>query len=318
MPGHVLEAFAQTLPRRPYCTDEKGTGIFRLPAKHAAGMRYVQPNPTAFVNWLAFDIDGSGPDLQWRNVPTPNIIIRNPNNPKAHVLYRLAAPVARTDAARHKPLRYLAAVNEGLRHALGADRGYAGLICKNPLHPSWRVEIGTGLAYDLSHLADFCDLKAAQRRLRASPRREQIGLGRNCTLFDEGRHWAYKWVQDYRSRHSFERWQAVMRDRIEEMNSFAEPLPEAEVKSIARSIAKWTWHFYNGERKGPPLPPEGMTPEVFSLVQSNLGKMGLRARWGDNTDKRAQAIELRAAGMTQKEIAAALGVTSRTIIRWLK
>lgn len=318
MPDLVLENFARTLPRRPYCTDAKEAGIYRLPAEHAASKRYVQPNPSAFVNWLSFDIDGDGPDLQWRNVPAPNLIIRNPDNPRAHVLYRLATPVARTDAARQKPLRYLAAINEGLRHELGGDRSYGGLICKNPLHPSWRVEVGTGNAYDLSHLAEYVDLDGAQSRIKAAPRREQVGLGRNCMLFDEARQWAYKWVSDYRGRHSFERWQAVMRDRVEEMNGFADPLPETELKSIAGSIARWTWKHYTGRQNGPALPPEGMTPEVFALVQSNLGKMGMRARWGDNSDKRAQALDMRAAGMTQKEIAEALEVATRTIIRWLK
>ncbi|MFG7662142.1 replication initiation protein, partial [Klebsiella pneumoniae] len=32
------------------------------------------------------------------------------------------------------PLRYAAAIEAALREKLGADMGYSGLICKNPLH----------------------------------------------------------------------------------------------------------------------------------------------------------------------------------------
>ncbi|WP_223953197.1 replication initiation protein, partial [Aeromonas caviae] len=38
------------------------------------------------------------------------------------------APLARTNAARLKPLRYLAAIEHVLAKKLGADMGYVGLI----------------------------------------------------------------------------------------------------------------------------------------------------------------------------------------------
>jgi transposase-like protein len=41
-------------------------------------------------------------------------------------------------------------------------------------------------------------------------------------------------------------------------------------------------------------------------------------RWGDNEDKQASARLMAASGMTQRAIAAELGVTDRTLRNWLK
>ena len=59
-------------------------------------------------------------------------------------------------------------------------------------------------------------------------------------------------------------------------------------------------------------------PATFSLVQSNLGRLGNLKKWGDNSEKKAQAAELAEQGMRQVAIAAALGVNQGTVCRWLK
>ncbi|MGL5666833.1 MAG: replication initiation protein [Shewanella sp.] len=57
-------------------------------------------------------------------------------------------------------MRYAAAIEAALREKLGADRGYTGLICKKPLHPSWRVTTFQHYLYDLNWLADYLDLSS--------------------------------------------------------------------------------------------------------------------------------------------------------------
>ena len=64
---------------------------------------------------------------------------QNPQNGHAHLIYGLDVPVRTAPDAKSAPLRYAAAVDCALRAVLGADEDYAGLICKNPLHPHWRV-----------------------------------------------------------------------------------------------------------------------------------------------------------------------------------
>ena len=89
-------------------------------------------------------------------MPAPHWISINPENGNYHLGYLLAAPVARTNAARLKPLRYLAAIEHVLAHRLGADVGYVGLITKNPVHSDWWTVWHGIEPYSLDYLAEFC------------------------------------------------------------------------------------------------------------------------------------------------------------------
>jgi len=313
-----LSLFSQNLPRRPYCTDDLGFGLKILPAQAALEKRYIQYNPPAMIHWLAYDIDRpyTGLDTDWRVLALPNIVVINPESKHAHYLYGIAAGVSTTSASRDGPRRLLCAIDEGYRHALDADPGFTRLICKNPLHSHWKVELLRPDLYDLGELAEYVDLDAADRRIRRTPKKHRMGVGRNCSLFDSLRTWAYKWVNDYR-RAGLERWSEVILAKAESLNTFNDPLPFSEVKATARSVAKWTFNQYDGKLTPSSLAADGLTPEAFSLLQSNLGRMGMAKRWGDNSEKRTQAVALRAQGLKQKEIARELGVTQKTISKWL-
>jgi len=313
-----LALFSSTLPRRPYCTDNPGYGLKILPAQAALEKRYIQYNPPAFISWLAYDIDRpyAGFGLEWESVAPPNIVVISPTSGHSHYLYGIAAGVSTTSAAKDKPRRLLAAIDEGYREALQADRSFSQLICKNPLNDHWRVELLREDLYDLCELAEYVDLVEADKRIRKTPKTHRKGVGRNCSLFDSLRTWAYKWVGDYRAG-GLERWTEVVLAKAEKLNTFADPLGFSEVKATARSVAKWTFNHYDGKMTPSSLAATGLTPEAFSLLQSNLGKMGMAKRWGDNTEKRAQAVALRAQGLKQVEIAAQLGVTQKTVSKWL-
>ena len=313
-----LSLFRQRLPYRPYCTDDLSAGLRIRPALTALEKRYVQYNPPSIINWLAFDIDRPyAPGADWSMVAPPNIVVRNRENGHAHLLYGIAAGVSKTSASRPGPLRLLAAINEGFRHALEADVGFTELICKNPLHAHWEVTTPRVELYDLAEMAEWVDLDASHKRQRATPKRAQVGLGRNCNLFNSLRTWAYRWVGEYRPR-GYEAWLAAVQEKAEKLNTFADPLPASEIRATARSTAKWTWNKYTGTRTASSMAEDGLTPETFALVQSNLGKMGNRKRWGDNSDKRAEALALRARGMTTRQIAAELEVNQSTVVRWFR
>ncbi|MDX7598964.1 replication initiation protein, partial [Aeromonas caviae] len=55
-------------------------------------------------------------------------------------------------------LRYSASIEAGLREIVWEYLGYSGLICKNPLHTHWLVEVWEPASYDLSWLAYYLDL----------------------------------------------------------------------------------------------------------------------------------------------------------------
>lgn len=314
-----LSLFSGTLPRRPYCTDNPAYGLKILPAQAALEKRYIQYNPPALISWLAYDIDRpyAGFGQEWESVAPPNIVVVSPESGHAHYLYGIAAGVSTTSASREKPRRLLAAIDEGYREALQADRSFSQLICKNPLNEHWRVELLREDLYDLSELAEYVDLDAADKRIRKTPKKHRKGIGRNCSLFDSLRTWAYKWVGDYRAG-GMDRWGAVVLAKAEKLNTFTDPLPHSEVRATARSVAKWTFSRYDGKLTESSLAAEGLTPETFSLLQSNLGKMGMAKRWGDNSQKQDQAREMKSNGMSSRQIAAALEVNQSTVVRWLR
>jgi hypothetical protein len=314
-----LSLFAERLPYRPYCSDDLSDGLRILPAQSALEKRYIQYNPPAMIHWLAFDVDRRyiGLENEWRMLPPPNIAVISPGTGRHHCLYGIAAGVSTTIASRDKPMRLLEAVYEGYRHELDADPGFAQLICKNPLHPHWITHLLREDLYDLSELAEYVDLNAADKRIRKIPRKHRQGIGRNCCLFDSLRTWAYRWVDEYRSN-GFSSWQAAIMDRTEKLNIFTDPLPLSEIRATARSVAKWTWQHYDGKMTASSLAADGLTPEAFSMLQSNLGKMGMAKRWGDNSEKKAEAQRMHAAGMKQAEIMQELQVDRKTVYRWLK
>jgi hypothetical protein len=269
----LLEVFAETIPRRPYATDDFSRGLWPMDRMRALERRYVEHNGPLLLRWEGFDIDrpGGAYDWQFRDCPAPNISVENPDNGHAHLLYGLAWPVRKNDGwdgASMKPLRYAAAIEAALRVKLGADLGYNNHTCKNPLHPAWKVETWQEHLYDLDWLADFVDLSIYSDRRRHLP---PVGLGRNCTLFENLRRWAYRAIRQS-GWPDLEAWRGIVLAQAVNFNTFPTPLPYRELVSCAKSIAKWTWQRF--------------TPETFSLIQRNRALQ----RWGDRGTQYRQQI----------------------------
>ncbi|EMN6592010.1 replication initiation protein, partial [Escherichia coli] len=139
-----------------------------------------------------------------------------------------------------KPLKYAAAVENALRKKLDADMGYSGLICKNPNHGYWKIAVWQPELYTLDWLADSLDLNAANDKEIVA----DYGLGRNCTLFDKTRKWAYRAIRQ--GWPEYEQWLLACYERAYAYNlQFATPLDEKEVNGIAKSIAKWTYSKFS-------------------------------------------------------------------------
>lgn len=130
----VLRDFQANLPRQPYASNNlERDGIWRQSRRDAIRCKHIQHNG-GLVTWLTFDCDHDAAVFPYRDgvLPPPNIITLNPDNGREHLNYRLLAPVAKTDAGRERPLRYLAAIETGMNRQLDADPGYVGLVTKNP------------------------------------------------------------------------------------------------------------------------------------------------------------------------------------------
>ena len=206
--------------------------------KTAIQKPYIQYNPPCLISSLVFDIDRSDAYFAWSdaNLPTPTWIAQNPKNCHAHIGYMLATPVCTTHRARQNVIEYLAKIEQAYSLALGADRGYSGLITKNPCHQTWENHIFDVQPYELGYLADFVELTELKTDLK-----EVSGLGRNCMMFDTVRFWAYEAIRAYRGS-NFDVWLGKVLEQCQNANSaFIEPLPYSEVKATAKSIARYCW-----------------------------------------------------------------------------
>ena len=148
--------------------------------------------------WSIYDIDRPAGGLAWEdaNLPPPSWTTVNKTNGHAHLVYGLRVPVLTSSMeARQAPLRYLNAVEAAFRAKLDSDDGYSGLITKNPAHPLWWTICGPELAYELGELAEWVDLD--RFKAKQGVKVAEVGLGRNITVFDFVRLWAYKQVRHY-------------------------------------------------------------------------------------------------------------------------
>lgn len=303
-----LELFKENLPFKPYATNELSQGLSICNKQSALQKRYLQHNPPAKIHWLVFDCDQPGAletAHQQGHCPAPNFEVVNPANGHAHLFYGLAVPVTRTSAARAKPLRYLAAVEFALREVVGGDLAYGGLVSKNPLHPSWRTVEHQKTLWELGELSEYLNLPVTLPK-----RALQVGLGRNCSLFETARRWAYKSVLGYRLAGSQESFSLAVFEACQKLNTFPEPLPLSEIKATAKSIAKWTWKHYTGR----------LTDAEFSQIQATRAQKGRGVARYQHTavERLAIVLEARKPGAVVSEVAKANGVGKSALYRWLK
>ncbi|MHB1644465.1 MAG: replication initiation protein [Acidithiobacillus sp.] len=321
--------FVDHLPHKPYCTDDLASGLKVRPAREALAHKYLQYNNPSMVWVIVQDIDRDV-DRDYfsrQKAQQPNCIVRNRVNNHVHALYFLAAGVCRTSAGRLKPLRYLAAVEGALCRQLDADPGFAGLVTKNPLHPSWETMVQHDHLWSLAELAAPLDLAAVSNEKSY----RDAGLGRNVTAFDAVRLWAYSAVRDFWGPNGLNRWSAAVLGKVDEVNrQFPQPLPFAEVKAIAKSISHWTWQRFTPaglhgliERTHTPELQSGRgkkatnQAQIASLGGVASGRARRKASLEASESIRATARLMRVQGMSYRAIEEALGVHRATLHRWL-
>ena len=300
--------FYAKLPRKPYCSDDLGYGVIIRPKKTAIQMPYIQHNQPSLVTSLVFDIDRPDAFFAWfdANLPKPNWIAKNKQNCHAHVGYMLSAPVCTSHRAKQNILEYLAKIEQAYTFALGADRGYSGLITKNPCHTAWENHIFDVEPYELNYLSDFVELQELKTDLK-----EVSGLGRNCMMFDNVRFWAYEAIRAFISG-SYDVWhREVLNVAINANGAFLEPLPYSEVKATAKSVSRWVWRNH------------GKAYAKFIERQAAKGRKGDsshggKARSAQYSDIRQEALKLHVMGKSIKEISEYLNVHRNSVSKWVK
>jgi hypothetical protein len=243
----VLQRFATSLARRPYCKDVKDGPMLIEDRVDALRCPYVQLNGR-LVRYLVLDIDRRDAPAAWidAGLPAPTIIVRTPRTNRAHLLYELATPVSVGGDARPKPRRFMEDVWDRMEVSLGGDPSYNRMLVKNPLHSTWDI-IVNDVAYELCKLADFV------RHIKLPPRSSLPAValeGRNCTLFHTLRRWAPTAISAHDAYNS---WLTAVNKRAHGINGeFESPLTRSEVQSVARSVARYLWDGRDRDRgRGP-------------------------------------------------------------------
>lgn len=306
----LTESFYDSLPLRPYATDDFEYGVKIHSKKTAIKKKHLSLNHKHITQWVTFDIDRNGAvaDLIYdtTGVQTPNLVVENPENGHAHFLYKLQTPVYRSENASTKPVNYLSAIYAEMRGLLGGDTAYTGLISKNPMHEHWRTQELRIEPYSLADLARNLDLDATVTRTVKISADEAYYEGRNAKLFNELREWSYVAVREYRGK-TYEQWLQACIDHCMQLNSLlVHVLGYGEIKQIAKSVSKFTWK------------QDAYAYHMFIERQTMKAKSGGAKRSASYDPLREQAAALFADGMKKKDIALELGVSDRTIRNWLK
>jgi hypothetical protein len=315
-----LELFEDNLPYKPYCSEQKG--FLKIRSKAIAKLQnYIQHNKPTEIRWLVFDCDywGALEHVGQNHLPPPNIIATNRANGHSHLFYGLEVPVIITENGRAKPKAFLTNIAYALGVALESDQGYSNFISKNPLQKDfWDVAEVKKQPWELADFLEFLEVPT-----RTPPKAKIIGVGRNVTLFENARRWAYRQVLAYRLKGSKDAFCGAVLEFCEQFNeeTFPTPLDFSEVKATAKSISKWTWSKFTGRMSDQDWSAHVARTHT-SEIQARRGKAGGlkggRGRASTDQEKRLSARSMRSEGMTQATIATALGVNQATISRWLK
>jgi hypothetical protein len=239
----VLQKFTEYLPEKPYCSDDLKYGLRVRPKSQAEKCCYIQYNPITKAHWLVFDIDTDEKSVDdlWskglNNIPTPNMTVQNPHNFRRHEFYLIDPAVYKLQQAREKPLKLAASVDRGLTILLNADPSYSKLIAKNPLIDHFDVTVWHEKEYGLLELLEYIPKNILKTRIKT---KDEIGLGRNCTIFDKSRKFAYQIWRNQGFIDDNRLFDKVYEFSMNLNNEFLTPLGGREVKSITRSICRWT------------------------------------------------------------------------------
>ncbi|WP_185974825.1 replication initiation protein [Deinococcus detaillensis] len=239
-PQNPLDLFIDRLAIKPMCSDDpKRFGTHQEFRHIALKRRMIQPNNPYERQCIVIDHDSSEAGAAWidAGAPPPNFMMVNPVNGHAHYTYLLDKPVmiwGEGFRGRKTPWDFYQDIAARLTAMLGGDTRYNQNLVKNPLHSDWCTRTLRTNPYSLTELAELLP------GIEVIKPQVVHGEGRNQTLFDNLRKWAYLAAPTARKQNS-PTWQLDVEQKAYALNGFDEPLPTNEVKSVAKSVAWYAW-----------------------------------------------------------------------------
>lgn len=189
----VLEHYKESLPNKPYYTDDFDLGLRIAKKSNVLGKKYLQHNQPELAHWIVIDCDyKNAMELILDNpqLPVPNIVCISKTSGNSHIYYAVE-PVKTVYTVGdmstfYRCLNLLAKVEFSLKNLLNGDLAYVGLISKNPLSDNWWTYTLKQELYSLDELKEYIHLP------KKLPRKAlEQGFGRNVALFETTRHTAY-------------------------------------------------------------------------------------------------------------------------------
>lgn len=318
--GCAIQTFFDRMPTFPLCTNAFSGGVEHKPRDVALKREYVQTNPRHYQQALVFDVDHKAAVFaaEDANVLQPSFITKSNNgNGHAHLVYVLKEPVGTHDHANFAPVRFAAAIQRAFTRRLGADRGYAGLITKNPLT---HETIDFNRMFSLGEMDAWLDFgdKAPDYK-----KQESQGLGRNVDMFDMVRFEAYREVSSFAC---FSDFSDFVSQRCSTVNaSFESPLPACEPRATSKSVASWTWqnrHSVGGNYKNKGVMMLDMCADMDLQAKQRAGaEYAAKVKREGTLSKIQNTFTLLASigkKPTQKAIVESTGISLKTVKRHWK
>jgi hypothetical protein len=205
------------------------------------------------ISYLIVDVDRpvTRYEIYDAHLPDPNFLVLNRISGHCQYFWRLHTPVYSWPSQRQsRAYSYYEAIETQFVKKLRGDPDFVGHMAKNPLHKKWDIQIGRDDPYELNELAEWSLFgkknKTSEVTISDDP------AGRNCSLFDELRSWAYTRHSEA-NQASYEAWLDQVMTRSFALNTaFQNRLSIAEVRSVAKSVARFVYFRYqpgSGEQK---------------------------------------------------------------------
>lgn len=301
----MIEQFIESLPEKVRCTDSFENGTKHRKKDKALSFPYIEHNQL-YKKYIAIDVDAPASAFLWEKhrLPEPTFIIVNPKNGHCHYLWQLRTAVIYTENGRRKPQQFYENIDCSLTRALPeADPAYVGKFIKNPLSNFWKA-IRHNVEYDLEDFKEYIDTTPIRKRQNLV----WDALGRNNTLFNNLRFWAYAKVKHCLDDHRG--FIAAVEEQAFEINSqFISQCDKGslfykEVISTATSVSNYTWRNRYGEfrRKGIMQLPEDMPLQQKQVLSAGYTNQVRTETVKERILKAAKELKSQGTPITQKSV----------------
>lgn len=282
------------------------------------------------LNVMMFDVDGGNAPLAFvdAGLPLPWCYVgtwKNDVLTRPHVFFKLAIPVKKTSK---KAMKLFAAVyaeiadrltSEGCKIDVGQK-----VIQKNPDSTEWDVVPGEDRTWTLYQLAQYLgiDVENYDReevnifaKSTATINQIYADLGRNCELFEHVRIAAYGYKNEAVNYEDLRRHVAEIAEQYN--RGFKEPLGAADVRSVVKSVALWTWKKYNPAE----VKDRGAARHLYQSHHSKKKKQAAGAVYTNSKRSEATLQRIKAArkadpSLTKKGAAKALKIDIHTVRKY--